>query len=276
MPTSVLKVNQLYKDYGKFRAVDGISFEIPKGKVLGLLGPNGAGKTTTIHILLGITLPTSGEIKYFDLNFKLNRQACLQRINFASAYNTLLGRITVKQNLMVFAGLYQVANSNKKIDELLDFFEVKQLANNRYWDLSAGERTRVNLAKCLINDPELILMDEPTASLDPDISDKVLGLIETLKHEKQMSILFTSHDMNEVTRICDDVIFLDHGKIVQQDSPHNLTRKLDRCDLIISFDGSRQDVLKHLPKNLEVSFPFETIASIRTTEKQLPKLLYEM
>jgi len=235
----VLEVKKLTKQYGAYRAVDNVTFAIRRGQVLGLLGPNGAGKSTTIQMLCGLTLPSSGSVKYFGQDFARVPQACLQRINFASAYNALQGRITVRENLIIFAGLYGVRKPRAKIDELLEYFEIARLAKSKYWDLSAGERTRVNLAKALINDPELILMDEPTASLDPDIADKVLALVEELRVSRQLSILFTSHNMVEVERICDEVVFLDHGRIVSQDTPANHTKRLGDATLILHFRGER-------------------------------------
>ena len=237
MSEPILEVENLVKNYGSFRAVDGISFKVPKKKVIGLLGPNGAGKTTTIHVLLGITLLNGGFIKYFGKDFVKNRQFCLQRINFASAFNTLQGRISVFENLLVFAYLYELKNPKKKILDLAEYFEITDLLSNLYFNLSAGQKTRVNIIKSLLNDPELILMDEPTASLDPDIADKTLSLIEQLRESKELSILFTSHDMNEVTRICDEVIFLDHGRIVAQDTPLGLTKRIPTATLKIVFDG---------------------------------------
>ncbi len=240
MTENVLTVDSLVKDYGAYRAVDHVSFTIGKGKVLGLLGPNGAGKSTTIQMLAGVTLPTSGSIRYFGRDFAKHRQACLQRLNYASAYNTLQNHITVVENLKVFAGLYGVKQPKDKIAELMDYFDVARLGKNKYGDLSAGERTRVNLVKSLLNDPELILMDEPTASLDPDIADKTLGLIEQLRHDRQLSILFTSHNMNEVTRICDQVIFLERGKIVSQDTPQNHMKRLDTASVTLEFKGKAE------------------------------------
>ncbi len=231
MSEILLSVKNLVKDYDAFRAVDGISFEIKKGQVLGLLGPNGAGKSTTIQILVGITLPTAGQIHYFGHDFAKHRQACLQRINFASAYNTLQGRISVKENLLIFAKLYRVQSPLTKIAELLEYFEISHLAKHKYWDLSAGERTRANLVKALLNDPELILMDEPTASLDPDIADKTLSLIEELRTRNGMSILFTSHNMSEVSRICDDVIIMHKGQIVSQGRPKDLVEQFGHDNL---------------------------------------------
>lgn len=260
MATPVLEVNKLTKIYGSYRAVDGVSFTIRKGEVLGLLGPNGAGKSTTIQMLVGITLPSSGTVKYFGQDFKANPKDSLRRINFASAYNTLQGRMSVRENLIVFAGLYGVKKPKQKIEELLDYFEIQDLASHRYWDLSAGERTRVNLAKSLLNDPELILMDEPTASLDPDIADKTLTLIEELRSSRQLSILFTSHNMAEVERVCDYVIFLDHGKIVSEDTPTGHIKQFGNEEVILTFAGQRTDVAEILEsRHVEHSFVGKTV-----------------
>jgi ABC-2 type transport system ATP-binding protein len=213
---TVLEVRDLLKHYGTFTAVDNIRFSINKGEVLGFLGPNGAGKSTTIQMLLGLLTPTAGQIKYFGMDFNNQRQEILGRINYLSAFNTLQGKITVEQNMRVFAAAYKVEKPKQKINELLDYFGVSQLKSERYDDISSGQRTRVNLAKAFLNDPELVLMDEPTASLDPDIVDKVLTMIEDLKKQRQLTILFTSHNMQDVERICDRVIFLAHGKIVRE------------------------------------------------------------
>lgn len=238
MAQPILEVQHLTKTFGSFRAVDDVSFSIPRGSVIGLLGPNGAGKTTTIHMLLGITLHTSGTIKYFDKDITRHREYYLQRINFASAYNTLQGRITVWENLFVFALLYGIKNPKKKILELIEFFEAEDILHERFYNLSAGQRARINLVKSLINDPELVLMDEPTSSLDPDIADKTLSLIEGLRKKKGVSILYTSHNMAEVERICDRVIFLDHGKIVAEDTPLGLTKRIGGVKLQLTAEGS--------------------------------------
>lgn len=238
MAQPILEAQHLVKSFGTFRAVDDVSFSVKRGAVVGLLGPNGAGKTTTIHMLLGITLHTSGIIKYFGKDITQHREYCLQRINFSSAYNTLQGRITVWENLYVFALLYGIKNPKKKILELIEFFEAEDILHERFWNLSAGQRARINLVKSLINDPELILMDEPTSSLDPDIADKTLSFIEELRKKKGVSILYTSHNMDEVERICDSVIFLDHGKIVAEDTPLGLTKRIGGVKLQLTVEGS--------------------------------------
>lgn len=242
----LLKVENLVKDFPSLRALKGVSFEIPRGKVVGLLGPNGAGKTTCIDILLGATLPNGGNIEYFGVNFFEHKHASLRRINFASAYHNLQNRTTVRQNLLVFADLYEVPEKVRKIERLIDYFEIRDIAERRFGDLSAGQRTRVNLIKSLLNDPELILMDEPTASLDPDIADKTLNLIEDLRRERDLSILFTSHKMDEVSRICDDVIFLDHGEVVARGTPRELTQRIPEAELSLRFTGDDEAVAAYL------------------------------
>mgnify|MGYP001563508690 FL=1 len=196
-----------------------------------MLGPNGAGKTTTIQMLLGTITPTLGSINYFGKDFAKHQQECLQLINFTSAFNSLQGRITVWENLLVFALLYQVKESKAKINELTKYFEVYELLNNKFRDLSSGQQTRVNIVKSLLNDPKVLLMDEPTASLDPDIADKLLTFIEMLRSKHNIAILYTSHNMKEVTRICDRVIFMDKGNIVAEDTPEALIKKLDKPNL---------------------------------------------
>jgi ABC-2 type transport system ATP-binding protein len=274
-PELLVEVHDLVKDFGRFRAVDDISFSVPRGKIVGLLGPNGAGKTTTIHMLLGITTPTSGRITYFGREFVANRQWCLQRINYASSFNTLQGRISVWENLLVFARLYGMTRPGTRIKELATYFEITDLLDKRYWDLSAGQKTRVNLIKALLNNPELILMDEPTASLDPDIADKTLSLIEEARRASGVSILYTSHRMDEVNRICDEVIFLDHGRIVAQDTPLGLTKRIDAAQLKLTFDGARTAVEAFLAeRGQRYVFPQNHIVSIDTTEALIPALIF--
>lgn len=239
MAQSVLEVKGLTKHYDSFVAVKNIDFTLHKGEIVGLLGPNGAGKSSTIQMLLGLLTPSAGQIMYFGRDFSKHKIDILHRINYVSAFNTLQQRITIEQNLHVFALAYDVNNAKQKIAELLDYFGVAHLKNQRYQTLSAGQRTRVGLVKAFLNDPELVLMDEPTASLDPDIVDKVLGMIEQFKKERQLSILYTSHNMHEVERICDRVIFLSHGKIVQEAAPKDLP-SLHDLFLQIAREGNEE------------------------------------
>jgi ABC-2 type transport system ATP-binding protein len=279
MTETILEVEKLVKNYGSFRAVDGISFAVPKGKVVGFLGPNGAGKTTTIHMLLGITLTNGGSIKYFGKDFSRHRLYCLQRINFTSAFNTLLGRITVQENLLVFAKIYQVKHAKEKILKLTEYFEISDLLPILYQNLSAGQKTRVNLVKSLLNDPELILMDEPTASLDPDIADKTLTLIEKLKCERNLAILYTSHNMHEITRVCDEVIFLDHGKIVAQDTPFNLTKRISSANMRLTFANSTdKNLIEQYLKAQTQNFSFfdNHTVTVHTEENLIPQVLFAL
>lgn len=273
----ILEVKNLTKRFGKFTAVDNISFSLKEGEILGFLGPNGAGKTTTIQMLLGITSSSGGSISYFGKDFYKNREYCLSRINYASAFNTLQGRITVWENLLVFAHLYGVKNAKKKIEELSASFEADDLLNQRYWDISAGQKTRVNIIKSLINNPKIILMDEATASLDPDIADKTLSFIEKMKETQNISLLYTSHDMNEITRICDEVIFIDHGHIVAKDTPLNLTKKIKNAEIILAFDGEKEKLEKYLVKEkLNYEFLKEYLVSIKASEDSIPKIIIDI
>lgn len=271
----ILKVKGLTKRFGEFVALDNISFSVKEGEVVGFLGPNGAGKTTTIQMLLGITTPTSGTIHYFDKDFFKDPQYCLSRINFTSAFNTLQGRVTVWENLVVFAHLYHVENPLPKIKKLVERFEMNDLVHKRYWDLSTGQRTRANFIKALLNDPKIILMDEPTASLDPDIADKTLTFIEELRHEHKITILYTSHNMAEVTRICDRVIFLDKGKIVAQDTPLGLTKRIQIAQLRLTFNENKPVVEKYMKEEkLTYRFDGEHVVYITTEETALPKIIF--
>lgn len=272
-----LEVRNLTKLYGSFRAVDSVSFSVPRGKIVGLLGPNGAGKTTTMQMLVGITLPAGGTIRYFGQDLHRHREACLQRINFSSSYNNLQSRITVWENLIVFARLYRVANPEDKIRELGGYFGITHLMGQRFLTLSAGQRTRVNLAKALLNDPEVVLMDEPTASLDPDIADRTLSLIESLRESRDLSIVYTSHQMDEVTRICDEVIFLDHGRIVAQDTPAVLTKRIANERVRVTFQGSANGVVEALrPRFADVSLPAPNVVVVTTEQHLVAQAIFEI
>lgn len=276
---AILTVKNLTKKFksatGEFVAVDNISFDLKEGEILGLLGPNGAGKTTTIQMLLGIIMPNIGSISYFGKDLEKNRGYCLQRLNFTSAFNTLQGRTSVWENLIVFANLYQVDKPEEKIKNLLLKFDMEEMANKRYHDLSSGQRTRVNIIKSLINNPQILLMDEPTASLDPDIADKTLTMIENLKKNVGQTILYTSHNMSEITRICDRVIFLDQGKIVAQDTPLGLTKHIQEAQVRLTYNEDKKIVENFLVEHqiLCKFFDAHTVV-IYTTEKNIPKIIF--
>lgn len=271
----ILEVSGLTKKYGEFTAVDNISFSIKEGEIVGFLGPNGAGKTTTIQMLLDLITPTSGSISYFGKPFPKEREYCLSHMGFASAYSRLQQRMTVKENLSIYAGLYGISDSEKRIKELLSLLEIEQLANNLFWHLSSGQKTRVILAKALLNRPKLLLMDEPTASLDPDIAHKVVELIESLQKKEGVAILYTSHDMVEISRICDRVIFLDHGKIVAENTPLGLTKMMGDSTLSLTFDAPRADIEAYLKKkNCSYAFPRLHVVDISLKEKDIPSILF--
>lgn len=273
----ILTVKNLTKKFGRFTAVNNISFSLKEGEVLGLLGPNGAGKTTTIQMLLGITIPDKGTIQYFGKDFFQNKQNSLSKINYTSTYNELQGRETVMENLIVSSLLYEVKDFKTKIARLVDYFKVGPLLDRRYRFLSSGEMSRVNLIKALLNDPKVLLMDEPTASLDPDIADQTLTLIENLNKDHKVSVLYTSHNMKEVERMCDRVIFLSRGKVVAEDTPLNLTKKIEDVQLNLTFDGDKNTIQEYLLKNkYKIRFKGENVVKVYTKEKLVPKIIFAL
>ena len=253
---AIIQVKNLTKKFGPsaggFTAVDNISFELKEGEILGLLGPNGAGKTTTIDMLLGLTKPTTGEIKIFDLPFEENREKILKQMNFSAAYVNLPWRLKVWENLYTFGRLYEVEDYKEKIEILIKEFQLFDLRNNLTDSLSSGQLTRLYLCKAFVNNPRLLLLDEPTAFLDPDISDLVRKYILNKVKTEKTSVLFTSHNMAEVTEICDRVIFLNKGKIVAEDTPVGLTKRIKFCKVRLFFDlnlGKAELLLKNYKYN---------------------------
>jgi len=214
MPEPVLQVSNLVKTFGRVTSVDGISFEMERGEILGLLGANGAGKTTAINMLLGIVTPSGGDIRVFGKDLTRHRVELLRRMNFCSTYTQLPGNLRVWQNLTVFGKIYRVPDLKHRIDEVLELLEISGLKNRVTGNLSAGESTRLNLCKALLNRPELLLLDEPTASLDPDIADKVRKVVRHIREEDGTTILYTSHNMRDVEEVCDRVVFLHKGRVL--------------------------------------------------------------
>jgi ABC-2 type transport system ATP-binding protein len=243
---NILQVKNLTKKFGNFTAVDNISFDLKEGEILGLLGPNGAGKTTTIDMLLGLTKPTAGEIKIFNLPFEENRERILKEMNFSAAYVNLPWRLKVVENLYTFARLYEVSNYKIKVDKLLDEFRISDFKNKLTSDLSSGQLARLYLCKAFINQPKLLLLDEPTAFLDPDIADFTRKFIVKRVKSEGGSVLFTSHNMAEVTEMCDRVIFLHHGKIIAEDTPYGLAQKIKSCRVRLIFTVSKEKVITFL------------------------------
>lgn len=226
-----IKISGLRKEYEGTIALADVSFEVKRGEIIGLLGANGAGKTTMIHILLGLLAPTAGEVKILGMDVLKHRIEILQRCNFSSAYIRLPYNLSVWENLMVFARLYSVPDPKKKIGELLDLFAITHLRGRLTSFLSSGEQTRVNLCKALLNDPDLLLLDEPTASLDPDIADKVRKLIKQVQMDRAMTILYTSHNMRDIEELCDRVVFLHKGKILAEGSPQTILNQFSQTSL---------------------------------------------
>jgi ABC-2 type transport system ATP-binding protein len=228
---SAIDVRHLRKVYGEIVAVDDLTFTVPRGAVLGLLGGNGAGKTTTISMLLGLLEPTAGEISIMGIDMKRNRFAALPRMNFSSPYVDLPHRLTVRQNLDFYGRLYGVKNVAKRVVEIAERLQVVEFLDRQAGKLSAGQKTRVALAKGLINKPEVLLLDEPTASLDPDTADVVRTLLKEYQHETGATILMASHNMAEVERLCDDVILMQLGKVFERGHPQDLIARFGREDM---------------------------------------------
>jgi ABC-2 type transport system ATP-binding protein len=226
-----IAVDGLRKNYGKLEAVRGISFAVRRGTTTALLGGNGAGKTTTLSMLLGVLRPTSGTITVLGEDMLRHRYRVLPRMNFTSPYVDLPKRLTVEENLRVFADLYGVRAPKQRVQNLAAQFDLADLLRRPYGNLSAGQRTRVSLAKALLNEPEVLLLDEPTASLDPDIGDRMRSYLEAYQRQSHCTMLLASHNMGEVERMCDDVIMLRAGLVVDQGSPEDLVARYGRVDL---------------------------------------------
>ena len=227
----LVEVKKLKKNYGSKEAVNGISFNIEENQILGLLGPNGSGKTTTIGMLLGLLKPSTGEIKINKMNFENNRIDILSKINFISPYIELPKKLTVKQNLIVYGKLYNIKNLKERIEYLTEKLRLEDLLNRVTGELSSGQKNRASLAKALINKPKVLFLDEPTASLDPEIGDFVRSFLETYKKENKISILLASHNMNEVTRLCKSILMMKDGVIIDKGNPSELITKHGRKNL---------------------------------------------
>ena len=226
-----LQIKSLHKSFDKIEAVKNISFDIKKNQIIGLLGPNGCGKTTTIGMILGLLKPSHGKILIENKDIEKNKIMILKRINFISPYIELPKKLTVRQNLIVYGKLYGVKDINIKIDYLCEKLRLTKIINNITGELSSGQKNRVGLAKAIINDPILLLLDEPTASLDPETGDFVRTFLEGYQKEKSNSILLASHNMNEVERLCSSVLMMKNGSIIDQGKPKELILKHGRQNL---------------------------------------------
>ena len=228
---NLVEVKNLKKNYGTKKAVRDISFNIKENEILGLLGPNGSGKTTTIGMLLGLLKPSYGEILIDGKKIEENRIETLQKINFISPYIELPKKLTVRQNLIVYCKLYNVINIKKRIEYLVEKLRLNDLLNNVTGELSSGQKNRVSLAKALINNPTVLFLDEPTASLDPEVGDYIRSFLENYKKENKISILLASHNMNEVTRLFKTVLMMKEGIIIDKGDPEELIKKHGRKNL---------------------------------------------
>jgi ABC-2 type transport system ATP-binding protein len=229
--TPAIRVTGLCKRFGTVRAVEDVAFVIPRGVTTGLLGPNGAGKTTTLAMLLGLMVPTEGEIRVLGEDMRRHRYRVLGRMNYASPYTDLPQRLTVRENLMVYGRLYGVRSLPERIRVLARELDLEGHMRRPYSTLSAGQRTRVALAKALLNEPEVLLLDEPTASLDPDTADRVRGWLEVYRARTGATLLLASHNMAEVERLCEQVIMMRAGRVVDTDTPQDLVQRYGRRNL---------------------------------------------
>ncbi len=272
----VLSVKNLAKRYGSFIAVDGISFDLKQGEILGLLGPNGSGKTTTIQMLLGTLTATSGSILYFGKDFFKFRSEVLQHVSFASTYASLPYVLTVEENLKCFGRLYGISNGAKKIEPFLERFGILDKKNATVSSLSAGQVTRLMLVKAFFVEPKIILLDEPTASLDPDAAHDVCKFLLEERSRTGLSILFTSHKMEEVAELCDRAIVLKQGKIIADDLPKHLARSSSSHRLRLTIvDGLKRTVA--LAEEAGISFQIDHRSiSCSIEESQIPPFLHRL
>ena len=231
MNTTTIEINNLSKQFKNILAVKNINFKINKGTIIGLLGPNGCGKSTTIGMMLGLIKPTSGSVIINNKNIENNRTNLLQKMNFISPYIELPKKLTVEENLKVYGRLYGVINLKEKIYNLMEKLNLTEFRLRKTGELSSGQKNRVSLAKALINEPEILLLDEPTASLDPDVGDYIRSFIEDYASNKGTTILLASHNMNEVERLCHEVMMMKNGKIIDKGKCGDLIKKHGRKNL---------------------------------------------
>ncbi len=244
----IIEVRELTKRFDGIAAVDGLSFRAERGEIFGLLGANGAGKTTTIQLLLGLTTPTSGDVRVLGMDVHRDRRRILQRVNFSSAYVALPSNLTVRQNLSVFARLYGLdrRQAKERIARVLELFEVPGIEERKTGALSSGQQTRINLCKAFLNDPEVLFLDEPTASLDPDIADKVRRALLRIQKERHVTMIYTSHNMREIELMCNRVLFLARGRAVTEGTPAEVMARANSSSLedvfiAIARDGELSD-----------------------------------
>ncbi len=239
---AAISVEHLSKRFGSLTVVQDLSFSVAPGEIVGFLGPNGAGKTTTLAMLLGLLLPSRGRVHVLGLPMPEQRQRILARVNFTSPYVALPGNLTVRENLIVFAHLYRVRRGGPWIDGLLERFGLVEMRNRPTGRLSSGESTRLGLVKALLNDPAVLFLDEPTASLDPDAAERVREILRDIRAERGVTIFYTSHNMQEVERLSDRILFLHQGRLIAEGPPGEVLRRFERDTLEHMFlDLARQE-----------------------------------
>jgi len=272
----ILNVSGLTKKFGDFKAVDNISFSLKEGEILGLLGPNGAGKTTTIQMLLGVLTPTLGEIKYFDKNLISHREEILEQINFSSTYTNLPWRLKVKENLNFIAHFYNIKDRSQRLKKIMELFRLEKIWDQEHSELSSGQMTRVNLAKAFINFPKILLLDEPTASLDPETADYIRSFLLSERDKFSLSMIFTSHNMSEVEEVCDRVIFINCGKIIADDTPENLAKTVDVSHIKLFIKDGLKRAIEYCQKHKLKYAIDKRYIIIDIKERFIPKLLEDL
>lgn len=273
---NILQIKNLTKRFGNFTAVNNISFSLREGEILGFLGPNGAGKTTTIQMLLGVLTPTSGEILYFNKNLSRHREEILEKVNFSSTYTNLPWDLTVRENLNYISHLYHINNRKQRMEKIIGIFRLEKLLHQQMEELSSGQITRVNLAKAFINFPRVLLLDEPTASLDPESAQYIRHFLLEERRKFKVSIIFTSHNMAEVEEICDRVIFINHGKIIADNTPENLAKTIDICHMELNIpDGLKRTIKKCEEEKLSYRLEGRYII-IDLKEKEIARFLQDL
>lgn len=273
---NILEVKNLVKTFKKTPVIKGISFDLAEGAILGILGPNGAGKTTTLQMLLGILTPTSGNIHVFGKDISTNKSEILESMNFSSTYTDLPWRITVAENLIWTSWLYKITDRQKRLDKIKTIFRLDKLWSQPFGSLSAGQRTRVNLARSMINFPKILLLDEPTASLDPEVATYMREFFGEQRTKFNTSIILTSHNMAEVEELCDRVLILKDGVIVGDDTPANLAKKIEFSHLNLRITKNVPELLKLLALR-KLKYVVDDVHYIITIkETLLPLFLYEV
>jgi ABC-2 type transport system ATP-binding protein len=276
MNKTILEVKNLTKNFGCFTAVNDISFSIQEGEIVGFLGQNGAGKTTTIQMLMGALTPSTGTITYFGKDLKKYRSEIVENVNFSSTYTNLPWDLTVKECLTFISYLYAIKNRKERVATVTELFKLKDLQNLQIRALSAGQITRVNLAKAFINFPKVLLLDEPTASLDPDIAKYIRDFLLEQRRKHELSIIITSHNMAEVEEVCDRVIFINKGEIISDDTPEKLARSIQQTHINLIIRENMQRAITYCRENKINHSVNEKHLLLEVSEKQIPVLLHAL